>query len=41
MVLGVEKTLRLIARSPGVDALLVTKSGRTIVSAGFPTLSST
>jgi thiamine biosynthesis lipoprotein len=36
MVLGVEKTLILVSRSLGVDALLVTKSGRTIATAGFP-----
>jgi thiamine biosynthesis lipoprotein len=41
MVLGVERTLQLVARSPGVDALLVTKSGRTIASAGFPEYSTT
>jgi len=41
MVLGAEKTLSLIARSPGVDALLVTKYGRVIATEGFPALCST
>ncbi len=41
MVLGVTQTLELVARSPGIDALLVTKSGRTLATPGFPELSST
>ena len=39
MVLGVEKTLSLVARLAGTDALLVAKSGRTIVTPGFPEIS--
>jgi thiamine biosynthesis lipoprotein len=41
MVLGIEGTLALVARSPGVEALLVTKSGRAIATPGFPEFSST
>jgi thiamine biosynthesis lipoprotein len=41
MVLGVQRTLDLVASSPVVDVLLVTKSGRTITTPGFPELSST
>jgi thiamine biosynthesis lipoprotein len=40
MVLGMEETLRLVSRLPGVDALLVTKEGRTAATAGFPELAS-
>ncbi len=36
MVLGRDKTLRLIARLPNVDALLVDKNGHVFRTAGFP-----
>ncbi len=36
MVLGVERTLELVARLPDVDAFLVLKSGRTLHTQGFP-----
>lgn len=36
MVLGPEGGLDLIARTPGTDALLVLKDGRTLATAGFP-----
>jgi FAD:protein FMN transferase len=39
MVLGVDRALELASRLPGVDALLVTKTGRTLATRGFPELS--
>ena len=36
MVLGAEQTLALTERIPGVDALLILKSGKTLRSPGFP-----
>jgi thiamine biosynthesis lipoprotein len=36
MVLGTDRTLDLVTRSPGVDALLVTKAGRVLATVGFP-----
>ena len=35
-VLGLDAGSRLIRDTPGVDAMLVSKEGDTIVTAGFP-----
>ena len=35
-VLGLDAESRLIRDTPGVDAMLVSKEGDTIVTAGFP-----
>jgi thiamine biosynthesis lipoprotein ApbE len=37
-VLGTEEALKLIASRPEVDALFVTKAGRTLSTPGFPSL---
>jgi thiamine biosynthesis lipoprotein len=38
-VLGQEKGLRLIENTPGAEALLVLKNGRTLSTSGFPSVS--
>jgi len=39
MVLGVQNTLHMIANMQAIDALLVTKTGRTLATPGFPEVS--